>query len=617
MLTLVILNIEAFLQWQKIVHISFKNKMIFPLSKNSRPIKKQTKSTLWSCRILKTDRAWNQSASTLLCLCLTLMLGLLSTLKAQESRTKLDAIDEEFSGPLAVIPEMVSVGDANNVADPLTGLGAVEEPFQIGKYDVTVFQWSVFLTAVHAEEGNLQDPRDLFHQEMLEGIRPTSYLRRISGIVKKNIREKYDLEIYEEKETLFFPQDWGTKAGHYYGSLPMTGISINDAKRYVNWLNHGCPTFTELNDETLAYTETGAYDFTHGKQGDCIPGASFYLPTLAQWYKAAYYQAFRPYPGYWRYPTQGNELPKNNPYEFIQNGRKPKLGANYATFNTNSPHLKFYYCTEGTSPLITPVGLFQDSPGGYGTYDMGGNVRQWTGDFFSTKKGEQYIAPGGSYDETSDQLLSTHATKSFLGSTRSPTIGLRICFFNHGRNSDSKECMQDTNNPQNNTNSLLFPKILTNLAIAQITTYGLEMALDVAIKRVERGEWISITRMLVPFTLQRNIVNTLLTVILAATETGEVSMAPPIKKADSWTIGCIIASTATTMILTEGSAFIFEAFVGKTLAALGVAGVTDTLESSTWARFLTNVYYIGIGTYNTTESDLEYFNEQQRKQKIR
>ena len=43
---------------------------------------------------------------------------------------------------------LVEVGDPGNVADPLTGYGAVPYAYQIGEYDVTVGEYCQFLNAV-------------------------------------------------------------------------------------------------------------------------------------------------------------------------------------------------------------------------------------------------------------------------------------------------------------------------------------------------------------------------------------------------------------------------------------------------------------------------------------
>jgi hypothetical protein len=126
---------------------------------------------------------------------------------------------------------------------------------------------------------------------------------------------------------------------------------------------------------------------------------------------------------------------------------------------------------------------------------------------------------------------------------------------------------------------------------------------------------MSLSEIVRPFTYQRNIVNGILSVVLVMGETGRATVAP-IKKADLWNIGFVVASTVATMLFTEGSAFIVEAAVGEVLNLLKNSNlITMTVQNSitelAWPRLITNMWYIGLNTYLTTESDLKYFEEQQ------
>ena len=53
--------------------------------------------------------------------------------------------------PLVTI-ETVTVGDAGNAADTITGYGAVADVFAIGKYEVTIGQYTSFLNAAAATD---------------------------------------------------------------------------------------------------------------------------------------------------------------------------------------------------------------------------------------------------------------------------------------------------------------------------------------------------------------------------------------------------------------------------------------------------------------------------------
>ena len=88
-------------------------------------------------------------------------------------------------------------------------------------------------------------------------------------------------------------------------------------------------------------------------------GATYFIPSENEWYKAAYYKGGGTNAGYWLYPTQSNTAPSN------------VLSAT-GTNNAN------YHGTRRATPIranyLTPVGTFAASPGPYGTFDQGGDV---------------------------------------------------------------------------------------------------------------------------------------------------------------------------------------------------------------------------------------------------
>ena len=106
-----------------------------------------------------------------------------------------------------------------------------------------------------------------------------------------------------------------TKIGQ--GNKPATGVSWNEAARFVNWLNANTNNFV-------------AYKFTTGGVNDNIAlwdpildpldydssnpyrskRATFVLPSYNEWYKAAYYDPSKSGGGgYWIYPTGSNTAP--------------------------------------------------------------------------------------------------------------------------------------------------------------------------------------------------------------------------------------------------------------------------------------------------------------------
>jgi formylglycine-generating enzyme required for sulfatase activity len=91
-------------------------------------------------------------------------------------------------------------------------------------------------------------------------------------------------------------------------------------------------------------------------------GATYFIPTENEWYKAAYYDPTLNggAGGYWIYPTKSNTTPSN-----VLSPTGTNNANNYNVTYTDSMN------------YLTPVGSFILSPGPYGTYDMGGDILQW------------------------------------------------------------------------------------------------------------------------------------------------------------------------------------------------------------------------------------------------
>jgi formylglycine-generating enzyme len=114
------------------------------------------------------------------------------------------------------------------------------------------------------------------------------------------------------------------------------------------------------------------------------PGAAYVIPTENEWCKAAYYKGGSTNAGYWLYPTRNDTAPSN------QISATGTNNANYYPSNT-----------------LTPVGCFAGSLGPYGTFDMGGNVLEWT-ESALIYAGQSYrIERGGGIDSYDISLRST------------------------------------------------------------------------------------------------------------------------------------------------------------------------------------------------------------------
>ena len=113
--------------------------------------------------------------------------------------------------------------------------------------------------------------------------------------------------------------------------------------------------------ENGAYVLNGAVTDTALAAAPDRTGAVYRLPTVDEWYKAAFYKGGGTIAGYWNYPTKSDTAPLN-------------------AFLDIANHANFYNGETYTDPVnyLTPVGEFSRTPGPYGTYDMAGNVLQWT-----------------------------------------------------------------------------------------------------------------------------------------------------------------------------------------------------------------------------------------------
>ena len=248
--------------------------------------------------------------------------------------------------------QFVTVGNPGNAPDTTvmndrtTGYGSVPYVYQIGKYDVTLGQYTQFLNAVATT-----DTYGLYNSYMAGGNFITSPL----GISRSGNPGSYSYSV--------------TGANPEAANMPVFDISWGDAARFCNWLDNGQPTGVEGNGTT----ETGAYLLSGATSNaqlmsvaspahSGITAPQYFLPTENEWYKAAYYKSGGTDSGYWSYPTQSSIPPDNSLV--------------LAATSTNDAN---YYINGYTDAInhYTPVGTFAASPSAYGAYDMGGDVFQF------------------------------------------------------------------------------------------------------------------------------------------------------------------------------------------------------------------------------------------------
>ena len=225
--------------------------------------------------------------------------------------------------------ETVTVGDAGNAADTtIACFGAVADVFAIGKYEVTIGQYTTFLNAVAAT-----DTYSLYNPGMTTD-------QNVAGITRA-----------------------GSSWSFSYSAIgsdnrPITYVSWFGAARFANWMNNGATTG--------ASTETGAYTLNGATSGIITKneGATWWIPAEDEWYKAAYYKSGGTNAGYWRYPTQSDLAPGNTI------GGTPNL-ANYYNGVYSVTQSGDY---SSSTNYLTDTGEFSGSASAYNTYDQGGNV---------------------------------------------------------------------------------------------------------------------------------------------------------------------------------------------------------------------------------------------------
>jgi formylglycine-generating enzyme required for sulfatase activity len=281
----------------------------------------------------------------------------------------------------AVTIDWVTVGDPGNTADTTT-YGAVAHEFQIMKYEFTNQQYTDFLNSVAAT-----DTYSLYNSQMGSDAR--------GGITRSGASGSYTYAVRSNM-----------------GDKPVNYVNWFDAARVSNWLMNG--------GTSSSSTETGAYTLIGGQTTGNAPavnsGATFYIPTENQWYKAAYYKGGSTSAGYWDYATQSDSVPTAVTAGTTGIGSAGSTG-NSANFNRGA---------DWGSPLqdgnVTTVGT-NGGASAYGAFDMSGNLYEWN-DLTGTAGSSRGLRGGGwDFDAFS---LSSSDRITFAPSGESDFIGFRL-----------------------------------------------------------------------------------------------------------------------------------------------------------------------------------------------
>ncbi|MEO2045327.1 MAG: SUMF1/EgtB/PvdO family nonheme iron enzyme, partial [Pirellulales bacterium] len=194
----------------------------------------------------------------------------------------------------AVTIDTIPVGNAGNAGEVQSQgtFGGVYYNYRIGKTEVKNAQYTEFLNAVADS-----DPYGLYNSAMGEDTR--------GGITRSGAPSSYT---YAVKPNAVGQGPGGSD--YTYSDKPVVFVSWYDSIRFANWLHNG---------QGSGVTEEGAYTLLGGtpipSNGLSITrnsGASWFLPSENEWYKAAYHKNDGVTGNYWDYPTAIDTMPNNN-----------------------------------------------------------------------------------------------------------------------------------------------------------------------------------------------------------------------------------------------------------------------------------------------------------------
>jgi formylglycine-generating enzyme required for sulfatase activity len=296
------------------------------------------------------------------------------------------------AGPArAVTIPTVPVGNPGNAGDVQSQgtFGAVGYEYRIGTYEVTNSQYAEFLNAKAAS-----DPLGLYNSSMDSDPR--------AGITRSGSSGNYT---YAVKTNM--------------GNKPVNYVSWYDGARFANWLHNG---------QGSGDTETGAYTLLGGtpvpSNGTSITrnaGATWVLASEDEWYKAAYYEPGlnSGEGGYWDYPTRSDGAPgiatadengnidnEISPFGFFYRISNYNFGADWNSL-------------DGNVTSVGSAGFLSRSF--YGTYEEGGNIKEWTEQLFGTDR----VLRGGAWNSDSSELAASFRTYT-NADNESNFIGFRV-----------------------------------------------------------------------------------------------------------------------------------------------------------------------------------------------
>ena len=284
--------------------------------------------------------------------------------------------------------DWATVGNPGNAADTLvmnkgpaadftTGYGSVGYTYQISKYNVTNAQYVQFLNAVDPAGSNTLR---VFNTKMADAAANPAGLAYTGGI-DRNLAAANGAK-------------YSVKTGQ--GNAPAIWINWTSGARFVNWLSNG---------QGAGSTESGVYNmavFTGNSFATPparAPGATIFLPSENEYYKAAYYDPTKSGTGgYWQYGTRSDTPPSSVGPAGTSNSANIGAGTDGQSAGTLASTMATTGSTfDASVNYLTNVGAYTSATSAYGLFDAEGLVYNWTEGTRESFGNQLPIARGGSW----------------------------------------------------------------------------------------------------------------------------------------------------------------------------------------------------------------------------
>ncbi len=289
--------------------------------------------------------------------------------------------------------DFVTIGATGNPAysgpDPTgytTGRGSVDHEYRIGRLEVTTSQWLDFVNTFTTRE------------DSFVGL---GFLPVFWGA-------------YRDPEYQGPGFRWRLPDGAPDAEIrPVAGITWRTAARYCNWLHNGQRSdFSSL--DRGAY-DTSTWGFVPGEGYTDAPGheagARFWIPTVDEWLKAAYYDPDRHGPGsggYWNFPNSSDVAPI------------PGFPGEGETMAGYDPVIPF-------SEWIVPLGAYPHIRSPWGLLDTSGGVSEQLEDWFAGNVGIDRWNDGASAGQPGAEISDDiRYAGGLFPETRAGWVGLRV-----------------------------------------------------------------------------------------------------------------------------------------------------------------------------------------------